>query len=590
MYTTDKINEVVTATDLVGLVRQYVDLKRVGSTYKGLCPFHAEKTPSFTVTPDKGLFYCFGCQTGGNAITFLMKINNMTFPEALEDLARRSGVILPDPRDQKGFKPRINKSTLYAAMKKADEYFQENLWGSGRNEIHDYLDNRGIDLDLARGNGLGLSFNHWNGLKDHLLKAGVTEKTQLEAGLIKASQKAGSSGGYFDVFRNRLMFPVSDPEGRVVAFAGRVVPSETNTDLAKYINSPGTDIYKKGHLLYGYHQARSHMRAMGLVFLVEGYFDYLALVQAEVKNVVASMGTALTQEQINLLRGQVKEVYLLFDGDAAGQKAASRALPALLNVELDGKVITLPQEHDPDTFVRTFGQNGIFQVAEDAQDILDYYCDRLMATHGPSLAGQAKAISEAKEMLKKVPDAAKGQLLRRKLAERLGIEPGVLTLGGFKPEPAEVRNIKPPKTSVIEPRAKALLQHVIVHPEQAVHLPELMKIWPHDASLGVVKSFCEQLEVLGKIEPEKIHLEENDELTSLISGAMLTPNTLKPDEAAVIFRDLADILKHNMGKAQRANLTAAIKEAELAGDMELYEKLVREQMESPHPMVNRFRP
>ncbi|MDR1578229.1 MAG: DNA primase [Deltaproteobacteria bacterium] len=582
LYTSEKIEEVLASVDLVTLIRQYVDLKRVGSSYKGLCPFHAEKSPSFSVTPEKGVFYCFGCGVGGNALNFMMTLNHLTFPEAMEYLAQRGGVSLPQPKGYSPSQAGVNKSALYAVMKKASDFFQANLWENDHSRIQKYLKERGLDLDLARNYRLGLSLDQWEGLRSHLKKAGCDDQLMVEAGLIRR-RKSDAEAGFYDVFRNRLMIPVCDPEGREVAFAGRVLPGDNDPENAKYINSPATGIYKKGATLFGYHQARPHLRAAGIAFLVEGYFDLLAMVQAKVPNVVAAMGTALTQGQINLLRGQVKEVYLLFDGDAAGQRAASRALPALLNVELDGKVIKLPGEDDPDTFIRKYGAEGLYEAAEEATDILDYFAERLMAENGSSLAGQAKAIREAKDMLSRVPDAARGQMLRRKLAEKLGLEPNVLALGSPAPAKPLPREEVPAQArlSSLEQSCRSLLTQVIVHPELAKRLAELAPYWSKESSLILFNGLCQQFSTAGAIEPEKLHLEASEEMAALVSGALLSERVDNPQQAAVVFLQMAEILRGQADVRERVKLQRDLARAQQTGDQEKIKNVVEQQMVSP---------
>ncbi|MDR2422683.1 MAG: DNA primase [Deltaproteobacteria bacterium] len=589
IYEESKIDEVRRAVDLVGLIRQYVDLKRVGDSYRGLCPFHVEKSPSFYVTPEKGVFHCFGCGAGGTAFHFLMMMNNMTFPEALEDLARRYGVSLPSPKGRANQSAEVGKPELYRAMRRAADFFQDALWAASGRPAMDYLKGRGLSVELVRSYRLGLSLDRWDELLKFLKKEGFGEKALTEAGLIRA-RRGDPAAGHYDVFRNRLMTAIFDPEGREVAFAGRVLPGETDPEAAKYINSPSTPIYKKGRLLYGFHQARSHMRAAGMAFLVEGYFDLLALAQVKVQNVVAAMGTSLTQEQINLLRGQVGEVYLLFDGDEAGLKAASRALPALLNVELEGKVVILPKGEDPDSFVRRHGADGLFRAAERAMDLLDYYAERLMADCGPGLGGQARAIREAKETLRRVPDSLLGQLLRRKLGEKLGVDPELLNLGPAMAARPTPTNRPAGRPSSADPKAKEILAQVIVHPELARGLLELEPYWPCDDSLMVYRELCRQFAERGFVEPAKIPLESSEEMASLVSWASLAPRLRRAEEAAVAFKEMVDGLKARALKDGHKDKTEAILAAEKAGDQELARRLIEEKTQMPTPLLSKMKP
>ena len=330
-FSDEVIDRVVRATDILSLVRHHVDLKRAGTSWRGLCPFHAEKTPSFYVDPEKGKYYCFGCHQGGGAIKFHMLVSGLSFPDALRDLAQRAGIELPEPTG--GASPTMDgrplKTVLYELMGLAAGFYRKELWKpSGRNALSYLIEERALTEDVVKDYGLGLAPDSWDALLRELDARRYSHRSQIAAGLIKARSQGD---GFYDVFRHRLMIPVSDSDNRTVALAGRTWAKPADPQAPKYLNSPATDIYAKGRLLYGLHQARPHVRAGGLVFLVEGYFDLISLVSAGVKPVAAVMGTALTQFQLSSIRSLAKEVHLVFDSDSAGEEATKRALPLLYN-------------------------------------------------------------------------------------------------------------------------------------------------------------------------------------------------------------------------------------------------------------------
>jgi DNA primase catalytic core len=446
------------AADILDLVRAYVDLSPSGpGNYKGLCPFHAEKTPSFTVNSSERFYYCFGCHAGGDVISFQQKISGMTFPEAVRELARRYGVALPESETGDFDRGSERKARLYEAMERASEFFEACLWENGGIPVRNYLRKRGVSDQIIRDFRLGLSPPAWDMLSGYLLREGADEGTLREAGLSKVRE----SGGLYDVFRGRLMIPVTDPEGRAVAFAGRRLdlpgfdmdrdrdPGSKAYEAPKYINSPATPIYTKGRQLYGLTQAAPFISAAGLVFVTEGYFDLIAMHASGLRYSVAVMGTAFTQVQAGLLRRlSPEEVYLLFDGDRAGREAARKALPRLLNAGLEGRAVILPDDHDPDTFLRDGTKGGpeaLLALAESSPSAFDYTVSRLLTDRGEGLSGEVQAISDIREMLSEVTDKGGAQLLRNHLAKALGIDPQTinvptraeLALRPRRPEPEE---------------------------------------------------------------------------------------------------------------------------------------------------------
>lgn len=576
-YPREKIDEVNEAADILELVSKYVSLKRAGSVYKGLCPFHSEKTPSFFVTPHRHMFHCFGCGVGGGAITFLMKIAGLSFPEAVEELARRYGVDLPvseaGPRPQEN---RVNRAAIYEALNQAKVFFERRLWGEDGGGARRYLAGRGLDHRTARDFGLGLSPPGWDGLLKELSAQGFGETILREAGLIKPGRR---DGDFYDTFRGRLMTPIFDGEGRVCAFGGRLLADEENQP--KYLNSPETAVYHKGRVLYGHNRARPFLRAAGMVFMVEGYFDLISMVAAGINEVVATLGTALTPGHLNLLKGHVREVLLLFDSDEAGQRAASRALPLLLNAELDGRVLTLPKGHDPDTFVREFGPEALYEAASQALDIVEFQVARMKAAWPDTLSGQARMAREARELLAQVPDSAKSQLLRRRLARLLELDEEVL--GRFKSddrrrtlnradEPA-----RPSGREAYDQLAGALLKLLLIHPEAAPPVfEEMPAFWPDDPTRPLFIRLREIFELRGEIKPEMAVMDESEAMAALTAEAALSERTYPPEESVAVARDYMERLKQKWRRRRSAELSEAIKKAQASGNESEVHRLISE--------------
>ncbi|MDR1166569.1 MAG: DNA primase [Deltaproteobacteria bacterium] len=585
-FTDEKIAEVRDAADILAQVRRHVELKRSGrASHVGLCPFHHERTPSFTVNEEKGLFYCFGCQAGGDVIKFRMMIDNASFPETVAELAQEYGVSLPAERGGASWGRTVSparKKGLYEACAKARDFFVAKLWDDPRGKpVLEYLRARGVDDEISRRFQLGYSLNEWEALSQALAAEGFARDVIVEAGLAKA-RESGRDGVY-DLFRDRLMIPIEDSDGRVVAFAGRALnPSEGASSIPspKYVNSPVTPIHKKGSLLYGFGLARPHARASQKVFLVEGYFDLISLVAAGLKNAVASMGTALTQAQINLLRGQVKEILLLYDGDAAGQEAAKKALPKLLNAEIEGRVIVLPASHDPDSFVREHGPDGLAELSQSAVSALDFVCQKIFRPRGDPLIGQAQALREARELLAEVRDAAKGQIFQRILAERLGVDSAHLPLSADKPQ---IFAPSPPRAQAQaldgDPLAAMILHHALAHPETAARLPELAGYWPEDDTKELFLELVGQIGERGALDPKSLKSLARDEaLALLISRAAVSPREFDGETSQAAMSDLSARLKAKSLDKSGKELTRRIQKAEKEGDHALAGELLRQKL------------
>ncbi len=418
----DILTDIRARMSIVEVISAHVALRKVGRNYTGLCPFHNESTPSFSVNEERGFFHCFGCGASGNVFSFLTRIEGVSFPEAVRRLAAKAGVPLPqfakDPQAQE-------RARLLRLNELAATYFQRCLWGNAGELARRYLEERGLSRSIAEQFRLGFAPSGKDGLARFLAAQQADLDKAAELGLVG---KTGD-GRFYDKFRYRLMFPITDIVGRLVGFGGRLLPmaqaatAARTYHLPKYLNSPDSVLYKKGALLYGLSQAKETIQQRGRAILVEGYIDLLALVQHGQTETVAVLGTALGVEQLKILRRATgaEEVYLFFDGDEAGRRAATRAFPLCVEADLRGRGIFLPQGEDPDTFVRKHGAEALRQLINQAEPLEDFYFTRHAPPPGASAVQRAQAAREAMAILNAVSDVvARGALLTQ-IAQRFAV-------------------------------------------------------------------------------------------------------------------------------------------------------------------------
>ncbi len=413
----DKIADIKNAADIVDIVSEAVILKKSGKNYLGLCPFHQEKTPSFTVSPDKQIFHCFGCNEGGNVFTFLMKHQGLSFPEAVRTLARRYGISLPveemTPAQEKA---ESERQQLRSVNEMAVDFFCDCLKRGKRGAAaRAYLAKRGLTQEIIDNFRIGYAPAGWDNLVNYLSGKKMSPRISEKAGLIVKKQE----GGYYDRFRDRVVFPITDVAGRVIAFGGRVM----DESLPKYLNSPETPLYNKRRVLYGLEAARRKCRETGTVYITEGYMDFLAVYRHGIENVVATLGTAMTVEHVRLLKGYVTRAVMMFDSDEAGVKAARRGID-LFNVEKGIKpfILSLPEGHDPDSYLMRYGAEGFQRIAEGAQEAMLYLIDEAVKKYGLSIDGKLRVVSEMEAVVAAVDDELARSLYIKELAERVGIE------------------------------------------------------------------------------------------------------------------------------------------------------------------------
>lgn len=410
------INQIRDRVDIAEVVGNHVSLTRAGQNLKGLCPFHQEKSPSFTVNSSKQIFHCFGCGAGGNVFTFLTRITGASFPEVVRDLGRKVGIEVQESAGPSG--PQAAQAARVESLNQAVvSWFKENLndlkLGA---EARAYLAGRGMtDATLERF-AVGFAPNEWDGLSRALSKQGFTAAELAMAGLTVAREQGAT--GFYDRFRGRVMFPITDLRKRVVGFGGRILGEGT----PKYLNSPDTPLFKKGHTLYALDLAREAVARLKTVIVVEGYFDAVALHQAGLTHTVATLGTALTPDHIHVLRRFASKVVLLFDPDAAGVRAALRGLDLFVNSGLGVKVVSLPVGDDPDTYVRKEGPEAFARLEEQAPSLLDFALEHSLKTaESTTIEGRIRSVDDVLRILQKSEHPIEREERIRLVAERLGV-------------------------------------------------------------------------------------------------------------------------------------------------------------------------
>jgi len=409
----EKIEEIRNSIDIVDLINSFVSLKKRGKNFVGLCPFHTEKTPSFTVSPEKQMYYCFGCGKGGNAFTFLMEYEKISFTEAVRSLAERAGISIPtySSEDEDLVS---EQEELYNLCKEVGLFYYKSLTETPEGKLAlEYFHHRGFTDETIRKFGLGYSPNSWDALinfaKDRKYSIHLLEK----AGLVRKRD----DGTYHDYFRGRAMFPIFSTTGRVLGFGARKLYE--NDPLGKYINSPETLIYNKSKILYGIYQSKEEIRDKDFAILVEGYADLISVYQAGIKNVVASSGTALTQEQIQLLSRYTKNITIMYDADSAGSKAALRGVDLVLENDLDVRVAVLPTGEDPDSFVRKNGVSAFQKLLEQSVSFIDFIASSYEKEGMLSTPeGQAQTVRAIVQTIAKMKDELKRNFYIKQVAEK----------------------------------------------------------------------------------------------------------------------------------------------------------------------------
>jgi len=575
MIAEGKIVEIRERASIVEVISDHLTLKKMGRNYLGLCPFHAEKTPSFTANEEKGIFHCFGCGVGGNVFNFLMQYEQLTFPEAVERVGKRYGITVERLDQPAARRDSEEKESLYRLNERAAAYFHEMLFGrpEGKKAL-EYLKERGVEQQLARRFYLGYAPQAGQGLVAFLKKEGLSLKNAVRLGLI------GERGPqyYGEKFFDRVIFPIANAAGKVVGFGGRVI----SQGLPKYLNSAETPLFRKGATLYGLYYAREAIRESDRVVVVEGYLDVLALHQFGVSCVVATLGTALTPDHVRILGRYTKNIIALFDGDEAGRKAAARSFEIFLEGGLLGRAAFLPKDEDPDTFVRSKGKEALEAVIAQAIPLADYTFTWLEEQFGKSMEGKSRIAQEIKRLLAKVHNPFEVDLLIRRAVDSLGIREELLRLPA-QPQGGQGRSVfsaaaaKPLSTQgredLVERSLVGLMLRfpsVIEHMEKEGDLERLVSPKWNEMIQRILSEWREHGKVDGAAMAERFPPAE----TSQVAALMLEAENVPEEEYEKMAADCLSHLRRRYLRGLEKDLRQAIRVAEEKKD----EKTKKERM------------
>jgi len=552
------VEDLLARINIVDIVSQHVKLRRTGKNLVGLCPFHQEKTPSFTVSNEKQIYYCFGCHEGGNAINFLMKYENLTFQETLENLGRQYGVEVTHRSGEK------RSSTLEALSKLAD-YYHQQLKSSRL--AQQYLARRGIDESIIESFKIGFSDRSRQDIKGFLKKAGLPNDILLSTGIVRLKD-----GEMYDMFRGRIVIPIFDVNERVIGFGGRTIEKDA---LPKYINSPESPVFSKRTALFGIEKTKKAITEMNEAFIVEGYFDLIALYQHGFRNVIATLGTAITENQLSRLRNYTENITLMLDGDEAGVKSALRLIGVFSDMDIHGNMVVLPSGHDPDSFVRKDGIEGIQKVIADKKSILDYFFDYAKNKYGvDKLEGRISFIRAVMPHIETIQDSIKKRLYIKRLSELTNIEEQHLWDGLRERSDGAIPDEDPSK-SIIGQRIIGIL----------LNNPDLIKQCKERGIIDYIKE-ARTKEVLKKIfhhfeEGKELAVSsfvqafENDTLRELVLSAVLDAAEYDELENEKIIYDYFRHLERKFIIDESQRITEKMAAAEKMGDEKEMMELLR---------------
>jgi len=556
--------EIKRIVDIVELIGQFVQLKRSGQSYMGLCPFHSEKAPSFTVSPSKQMFHCFGCKKGGDLFAFWMEYHRVSFPQALKDLAEKYHVSLPE-RDPgtTGIKEAILRANEAAAA-----FFHHLLTKSGKGKAgREYLQTRGIPGEIIDEFKLGYAPEEWDALARALREKKIDPEIALQAGLLIPRK----TEGHYDRFRNRVMFPIFDMRSQIVGFGGRVL----DQSLPKYLNTPETPVFQKGELLYGLHVAFSRIRETGRVVIVEGYTDVLALIKHGFRGAVATLGTALTRDHIRKLKGYAREAVVLFDSDTAGTAAAMKSLSFFLDENMPARVMSLPDGEDPDTFVNKSGITAFQALLERSVPMFDFFIDRKMAEGGKEIEHRVKVLEDIFPVLAELKSHVQRALYVKRLSEKLQVTEKALAAeyqkwasksspGGALSQPQEKKDAK----RIDDVYLLNLLLH---HPRTIPRIRDLewKSLVSDPVVIEIVSCILEKDAGTGAVDQEDLLAGLlREEPREVLREATVGPSIFTEEEVEKVLQDFKE-------KILRIKIQNSVAQARAKGDFETYNRILK---------------
>ncbi len=579
MISQEKIAEIRRRASIVEVISDYVTLKKAGRNHLGLCPFHSEKTPSFTVSEEKGIYHCFGCHAGGGVFHFLMQYEHLAFPEAVERVAKRYGIAVERTLGPGAAREIGEKEKLYHINERVADHYQKILFThpEGRKAL-DYLRSRGLDEATARKFMLGYAPQNGSGLLGVLKRENASIGDALRLGLV--GQRGPQQ--FHEKFFARVMFPIISPSGKVVAFGGRVL----NDGLPKYLNSSETPLFHKGATLYGLYQAKEAIRSADRALIVEGYLDVIALFQHGIAYTVATLGTALTPDHLRVLSRYTKNIIALFDGDNAGRKAAARSLEIFLEAGLFGRAAFLPRGDDPDSFVRSRGKAAMDEVIDRATPLADFYFSWLQEQHGTSLEGKSRIAGEVNRMLAKVNNPLEADLLARRAVDLLGIREDVLR-GAARPPHARPVASTANEAKRRDVAERSLVSAALRNPsvlEDLIREPEA-RHWFDPRWRPVIDALLREWQERRNIDVAQLGQSLPEELASELAASALAGDNLSDTACQRVAADCLAHLRRQYFRERERDLRMAIRAAEEKQD----EKAKRERMLEWQDLVRKKR-
>jgi len=568
-FESDKIEEIRTRADIVEVIGAHVRLKRAGRNFVGLCPFHNEKTPSFSVNAERGFFHCFGCGAGGTVFDFVMRIEGLTFPDALQSLARHYGIALPQ-RGEGGGASAGERDAFTRANQIAAEFYAHVLWNTDDGAIaRDYLKARGIASETAREFMLGFAPARTANLAATLSKRGL-----LDAAITLGLVHKQADGGLYDMFRARVMFPIRDVQSRVIGFGGRVVDNH----LPKYINSAESPVYSKARVLYGLREARQAIGQRERAIVVEGYLDAITLWQAGFREVVASLGTSLTIEQVRLLSRYTRNIVACFDGDDAGRRASLRALDVFLQAGILARGVFIPQGFDPDTLIRERGAAALDEPLKSAESLIDYFLQQQAQAARASVNAQARAAERVAEVLRLVTNPFEFDIFAHKASAMLRVSEEVLRKEARRSRgksatqmaPARPPRNPPPLTAMGEARL-GLIAIALQHPELRDEIA-IAAALDDDPLAALLKEVCSSQETRAVVEIAAM-AQLNDDQRGRLSALVLMPEE-DPAKIRAITRDYIAALTASRRRREVEELRHAAASFDADEAIEAAQKLI----------------
>jgi DNA primase len=576
------VSQVIDRSDIVEIISGYTPLKKVGRNFKANCPFHHEKTPSFVVNPDKQIYHCFGCGVGGNIVGFVMKQERLEFPEAIRFLAERVNVVIP----QSAYETKAYdlKDDIIKVNELTREYFHNNLLSdksAASNKARDYLEKRGISIETVKTFQIGFALEEWDGLFKYLKSKDISIQLIEKAGLIIARD---DKKGYYDRFRNRIIFPILDSKGKCRAFGARIMDDKDAKAGAKYINSPETNVYTKGHYLYGFHLAKEIISQKDYALIVEGYIDCIMPFQEGVQNIVASLGTALTTEQIRFLHRYTKNIIFLYDADAAGEAAMLRSLDKLIEEGMDVKIARLSENEDPDSFIKKFGIKAFDKCILTAQTLFDYKLDKLLKVYDVrTLEGKAKISSEMLQTIGKFSHEVLKAGYIQKLSQVLFVSEAALIAELKKIQQQSVSKETQPLEKKIEPKAhvprRVVEWHIL---KLLIEEESFIPLTKEDVSLqdfqdqSIREAISRMFDLFeqGKSIRDLVSHIEDQSMRHLITSAIADESFVMNDKQKM-YQDCVLRIKQERTRNERQNILHEMRQAEMSGDQIKLEELTK---------------